>query len=149
MGATRVDIIDKLLIEAQREPHEPIWRDAMGEVLGHSMTLHANENRMGKPMKKALKSIAKSMKVLEECQMRSLENWNESIWMQKQNLGINNEVLAHSRDASRIMLKRFELEHKPFVSVLEGLLELIPADLGRQEPVEEAKRLIKLMKVKP
>ena len=28
MGATRVDIIDKLRIEAQREPHEPIWREA-------------------------------------------------------------------------------------------------------------------------
>ena len=32
MGATRVDIIDKLRIEAQREPHEPIWRDAMEEI---------------------------------------------------------------------------------------------------------------------
>jgi len=99
-------------------------------------------------MKKALKSIAKSMRVFEECQMRSLENWNESLWIQKQNLGINNDVLAHSRDANRITMKRFELEHTPFASVLEGLLELIPADLGKQEVVEEAKRLIGLMKVK-
>ena len=98
-------------------------------------------------MKKALKSIARSMKILEECHVHTLENWNESIWMQKQNLGNNNEILAHSRDANRIMMKRFELEHLPFVSVLEGLLELIPADLGRQEVVDEAKRMIGLMKV--
>ena len=99
-------------------------------------------------MKKSLKSIARSMRVFEECQMRILENWNESIWMQKQNLGNNNEVLAHHRDTNRIMMKRFELEHLPFVSVLEGLIALIPKDLGRQEPVEEAKRMIGLMKVK-
>ena len=98
-------------------------------------------------MKKALKSISRSMKILEECHVHTLENWNESIWMQKQNLGNNNEILAHSRDANRIMMKRFELEHLPFVSVLEGLLELIPADLGRQEVVDEAKRMIGLMKV--
>ena len=97
-------------------------------------------------MKKALKSIAKSMKTLEECQIRTLENQNESIWIQKQNLGIDNDVLAHSRDANRIMRKRFELEHTPFISVLEGLLELIPADLGKQEVVGEAKRMIRLMK---
>ena len=97
-------------------------------------------------MKKSLKSIARSMKILEECHVHTLENWNESIWMQKQNLGINQENLSHHRDANRINLKRFELEHLPFVSVLEGLLELIPADLGRQEPVEEAKRMIGLMK---
>ena len=97
-------------------------------------------------MKNALKSIAKSMKILEECHVHTLENWNESIWMQKQNLGNNNEILAHSRDANRIMMKRFELEYLPFVSVLEGLLELIPADLGKQEVVNEAKRMIRLMK---
>ena len=44
------------------------------------------------------------------------------------------------------MFMRFELEHRPFVSVLEGLLELIPADLGKQEVVNEAKRMIRLMK---
>ena len=103
-------------------------------------------------MKKALKSISKSMRVLEECQMRTLENWNESIWMQKQNLGINNEVLSHSRDASRIMLKRFELEHLPYVSVLEGLLKMVDVeritDEKSQEVVDEAKRMIGLMKAK-
>ena len=99
-------------------------------------------------MKKSLKSIARSMKILEECHVHTLENWNESIWMQKQNLETNQKNLSYHRDANRIMMKRFELEHTPFVSVLEGLLELIPADLGRQEPVEEAKRLIGLMKVK-
>ena len=99
-------------------------------------------------MKNALKSIAKSMKILEECHVHTLENWNESIWMQKQNLGINQENLSHHRDANRINLKRFELEHTPFISVLEGLLELIPADLGKQEVVDEAKRMIGLMKVK-
>mgnify|MGYP000949979707 CR=1 FL=1 len=99
-------------------------------------------------MKKALKSIAKSMKLFEEYQLRILENWNEAIWMQKQNLGINQENLSHHRDANRINLKRFELEHTPFISVLEGLLELIPADLGKQEVVDEAKRMIGLMKVK-
>ena len=103
-------------------------------------------------MKKALKSIAKSLRVLEECQMRALENWNESIWMQKQNLGNNNEVLAYHREANRIMLKRFELEHKPFVSVLEGLLGLVAveriSDEKSQEVVDAAKRMINLMKVK-
>ena len=71
-----------------------------------------------------MKAIAKSMRVLEECQIRTLENQNESIWIQKQNLGIDNDVLAHSRDANRIMMKRFE------------------------EVVDEAKRMIGLMKVK-
>mgnify|MGYP001003546944 CR=1 FL=1 len=99
-------------------------------------------------MKKSMKAIAKSMKILEECHVHTLENWNESIWMQKQNLGINQENLSHHRDANRINLKRFELEHTPFISVLEGLLELIPADLGKQEVVDEAKRMIGLMKVK-
>ena len=75
-------------------------------------------------MKKSMKAIAKSMRVLEECQIRTLENQNESIWIQKQNLGIDNDVLAHSRDANRIMMKRFE------------------------EVVDEAKRMIGLMKVK-
>ena len=97
-------------------------------------------------MKKSLKSIARSMRVFEECQMRTLENWNESIWMQKQSLENHNEVLAYHREANRIMMKRFEIEHTPFVSVLEGLLELIPADLGKQEVVDEAKRMIRLMK---
>ena len=32
MGATRVDIIDKLRIEAQKEPNEPIWREAIAEI---------------------------------------------------------------------------------------------------------------------
>ena len=103
-------------------------------------------------MKNALKSIAKSMKILEECHVHTLENWNESIWMQKQNLGNNNEILAHSRDANRIMMKRFELEHAPFVSVLEGLLRLIPVeritDEKSQEVVDEAKKMIGLMRVK-
>ena len=97
-------------------------------------------------MKKALKSIAKSMKILEECHVHTLENWNESIWMQKQNLETNQKKLSYHRDANRIMFMRFELEHQPFISVLEGLIALIPADLGRQEPVEEAKRMIRLMK---
>lgn len=82
--------------------------------------------------------------------MRSLENWNESIWIQKQNIGNNNEILAHSRDANRIMMKRFELEHKPFVSVLEGLLGLVAVeritDEKSQQMVDEAKRMIGLMK---
>ena len=97
-------------------------------------------------MKNALKSIAKSMKILEECHVHTLENWNESIWMQKQNLETNQKNLSYHRDANRIMMKKFELEHAPFVSVLEGLLELIPADLGKQEVVDEAKRMIGLMK---
>ena len=100
-------------------------------------------------MKKSLKSIAKSMKTLEECQARTLENWEESLATQKRNLALNQENLSYHRDANRIMFMRFELEHRPFVSVLEGLIALIPADLGRQEPVEEAKRMIGFMKVKP
>ena len=103
-------------------------------------------------MKKALKSISKSMRVLEECQMRTLENWNESIWMQKQSLENHNEVLAYHREANRIMMKRFELEHTPLVSVLEGLLGLVAveriSDEKSQEVVDEAKRMINLMKVK-
>jgi hypothetical protein len=27
-----MDIIDRLRIEAKREPHEPIWRDAIAEI---------------------------------------------------------------------------------------------------------------------
>ena len=26
------DVIDRLRIEAQREPHEPIWREAIAEI---------------------------------------------------------------------------------------------------------------------
>ena len=92
-------------------------------------------------MKKALKSIAKSMKTLARCQLRNNAMYADSLTYSWENLQIN-------RENQRLMMKRFELEHLPFVSVLEGLLELIPADLGRQEPVEEAKRLIGLMRVK-
>ena len=90
-------------------------------------------------MKKPLKSIARSMKVSAKCQMRNNAMYADAITYSWENLQIN-------RENQRLMMKRFELEHLPFVSVLEGLLELIPADLGRQEPVEEAKRLIGLMK---
>lgn len=92
-------------------------------------------------MKKSLKSIAKSMKVSAKCQLRNNAMYADAITYSWENLQIN-------RENQRLMMKRFELEHLPFVSVLEGLLELIPADLGRQEPVEEAKRMIGLMKVK-
>lgn len=92
-------------------------------------------------MKKSLKSIAKSMKVSAKCQLRNNAMYADAITYSWENLQIN-------RENQRLMMKRFELEHLPFVSVLEGLLELIPADLGRQEPVEEAKRLIGLMRVK-
>lgn len=27
-----IDIIDRLRIEAQKEPHEPIWREAIAEI---------------------------------------------------------------------------------------------------------------------
>ena len=90
-------------------------------------------------MKKSLESIAKSMKVSAKCQLRNNAMYADAITYSWNNLEINMEN-------QRLMMKRFELEHTPFVSVLEGLLELIPADLGRQEPVEEAKRLIGLMK---
>ena len=97
-------------------------------------------------MKNALKSISKSMKVSAKCQLRNNAMYADAITYSWENLLINRENLTHAKNASRIMMKRFELEHLPFVSVLEGLLELIPADLGRQEPVEEAKRMIGLMK---
>ena len=90
-------------------------------------------------MKNALKSISKSMKVSAKCQLRNNAMYADAITHSWENLQIN-------RENQRLMMKQFELEHLPFVSVLEGLLELIPADLGRQEPVEEAKRLIGLMK---
>ena len=92
-------------------------------------------------MKKSLESIAKSMKVSAKCQLRNNAMYADAITYSWENLQIN-------RENQRLMMKRFELEHLPFISVLEGLLELIPADLGRQEPVEEAKRMIGLMKVK-
>lgn len=97
-------------------------------------------------MKNALKSISKSMKVSAKCQLRNNAMYADAITHSWENLQINRDNLTHSKNANRLMMKRFELEHLPFVSVLEGLLELIPADLGRQEPVEEAKRLIGLMK---
>ena len=75
--------------------------------------------------------------------------YTDALTYSRENLQINKENAAYHQVANRLMMKQFELEHLPFVSVLEGLLELIPADLGRQEPVDEAKRLIDLMKVKP
>ena len=38
-----MDIIDKLRIEAQKEPHEPIWREAMGEILGLRLRVESLE----------------------------------------------------------------------------------------------------------
>ena len=90
-------------------------------------------------MKKPLKSIAKSMKVLAKCQF--LNNA-----MQTDLLTHSQETLQINRENQRILMDRVELEQKPLASVLEGLLELIPADLGRQEPLDEAKRIIRLMK---
>ena len=97
-------------------------------------------------MKKPLKSIARSMKVSAKCQMRNNAMYADAITYSWENLQINRENLTHAKNANRLMMKRFELEHLPFVSVLEGLLELIPADLGKQEVVNEAKRMIRLMK---
>lgn len=97
-------------------------------------------------MKKPWKSMAKNMEISAKCQLRNNAMYADSLTYAWENLQINKEVLRHSRDANRIMLTRFQLEHTPFVSVLEGLLELIPADLGKQEVVDEAKRMINLMK---
>lgn len=92
-------------------------------------------------MKRSLKSIAQSMKTLVLYQKAHNIRWDETLAIQMQNLRVNEEN-------QRLLMKRFELEHTPFISVLEGLLELIPADLGKQEVVEETKRIIGLMKVK-
>lgn len=43
MGATRVDIIDKLRIEANREPHEPVWREAIDEIMILRQKFEANK----------------------------------------------------------------------------------------------------------
>ena len=101
-------------------------------------------------MKKPLKSIAKSMRVLAKCQLRNNAMYADALKYSLENLQINRENLAHARNANRIMLMRFELEHTPFVSVLEGLLELVAVeritDVKSQEVVDEAKRMIRLMK---
>ena len=97
-------------------------------------------------MKKALKSIAKSMKVSAKCQLRNNAMYTDALTYSRENLQINKENAAYHQVANRLMMKQFELEHTPFISVLEGLLELIPADLGKQEVVGEAKRMIRLMK---
>ena len=36
-----MDIIDRLRIEAKREPHEPIWRDAITEIERLRGAIHA------------------------------------------------------------------------------------------------------------
>jgi len=101
-------------------------------------------------MKKYLESIAKSMKVSAKCQLRNNAMYADSLAISRENLEINANVLSHSRDANRIMLTRFQLEHTPFVSVLEGLLGLVAVeritDVKSQEVVDEAKRMIGLMK---
>ena len=101
-------------------------------------------------MKKYLKSIAKSMKTIEESQALTVEILEESLVTQKRNQALNQENLSYYREANRIMFMRFELEHRPFVSVLEGLLRLIPVeritDEKSQEVVDEAKKMIRLMK---
>ena len=101
-------------------------------------------------MKKSLKSIARSMKVSAKCQLRNNAMYADAITHSWENLQINKEHLKHSREANRIVMKRFELEHLPFVSVLEGLLKMIPVQaitgVEQQEIVDEAKRMIRLMK---
>lgn len=101
-------------------------------------------------MKKYWKSMAKNMKISAKCQLRNNALYIDSIAISRENQEINKEFLAYTRDANRITLSRFELEHKPFVTVLEGLLKLIPVqritDVKSQEVVDEAKRMIRLMK---
>lgn len=97
-------------------------------------------------MKKQLKSIARSMNTSAKCQLRNNAMYADALTYSWENLQINRENANYHRDVNRIMMKKFELEHAPFVSVLEGLLELIPADLGKQEVVGEARRMIGLMK---
>ena len=91
--------------------------------------------------------------------LNSAFGWDENITSEAVNKAVDciigaaiKEMLKHSRDANRIMLARFELEHRPFVSVLEGLLRLIPVDRIKdaesQEVVDEAKRMIGLMKAR-
>ena len=92
-----------------------------------------------KPMAKPLKSIAKSMKIMAKCQLRRHAMYADSLTHSQETLQIN-------RENQRILMDSVELEQKPFALVLEGLLELIPADLGKQEVVNEAKRMIRLMK---
>ena len=103
-------------------------------------------------MKKALKSIARSMKTSAKCQLRNNAMYADGLTYSWENLQIHKEMLKHSRDANRIMLTRFQLEHAPLVSVLDGLLRLIPVeritDVESQEVVDEAKRMIGLMRVK-
>ena len=36
-----IDIIDRLRIESRREPHEPIWRDAINEIEALRAEVHA------------------------------------------------------------------------------------------------------------
>ena len=95
-------------------------------------------------MKKALKSIAKSMKVSAKCQLRNNAMHADAITYSLRSLEINMENQC-------LMMKQFELEHTPFISVLEGLLELIHAECDTEKhkyaEVEEAKRLIGLMRV--
>ncbi len=94
-------------------------------------------------MKKALKSIAKSMKVSAKCQLRNNAMHADAITYSLRSLEINMENQC-------LMMKQFELEHTPFISVLEGLLELVAVeritDVKSQEVVDEAKRMIRLMK---
>ena len=47
MGATRVDIIDKLRIEANREPHEPVWRET--NIRSQAKSGNANAGVTGLP----------------------------------------------------------------------------------------------------
>ena len=51
-------------------------------------------------MKKSLKAISQSMKVSARCQMRTIENWDESLGIQKRNLALNLENLSFARDAT-------------------------------------------------
>ena len=101
-------------------------------------------------MKKALKSIAKSMKVSAKCQLRNNAMYTDALTYSRENLQINKENAAYHQVANRLMMKQFELEHTPVVSVLEGLLELVAVeritDVKSQEVVDDAKRMIRLMK---
>ena len=87
-------------------------------------------------MKKAIKSIAKSLRTLEACQVKSTS--------------INEEFLAYSRDINRVLFKRFESELTPVVSIMESLLKLVPTNLKPQEMmlVNEARKMVGLMKYK-
>lgn len=89
--------------------------------------------------------MASSLKTIAQAQSRISILSTDSVANQRQSYELSNEVKDLHRLATEIAAARFQLDILPLAKTIRDLVSLIPSDLGRQEAVEQANRILDLM----